>query len=65
MASCLVCQNCEKGQLAWSCLSVRLYIWTEFHETWYLNIFRTVRKLKFLVNLTVKRLFGIKTGGNL
>jgi len=39
--------NCEKRLLASSCLSVRLYAWTEFHETWYLNIFRkSVRKIQ-------------------
>jgi len=38
--SLLGASNCEKRLLASSCLSVRLYAWTEFHETWYLNIFR-------------------------
>jgi hypothetical protein len=38
--SLLGASNCEKRQLASSCVSVRLYLWTEFHEIWYLNIFR-------------------------
>jgi len=38
--------NCEKGQLASSCLSVRLCTWTQFHEAWNLNIFRRVMKIK-------------------
>ena len=38
--SLLGASNCEKRLLASSCLSVRLYAWTEFRETWYLNIFR-------------------------
>jgi hypothetical protein len=38
--SLLGASNCEKRLLASSCLSVRLYLWTEFHVIWYLNIFR-------------------------
>jgi len=42
-------QNCEKRLTASSCLSVRPSVrveqlgshWTDFHEVWYLGIFRT------------------------
>jgi len=44
--SFLVASNCEKQMLASSCLSVRLYAWTEFHEAWYLNISEHVRKIQ-------------------
>ena len=33
-------QNCEKGLLALSCLSVRSSHWTGFHEIWCLRMFR-------------------------
>jgi hypothetical protein len=41
-------QNCEKRQLNSSCLSICLSVcmeklcshWTDFHEIWYLNMFR-------------------------
>ena len=45
--SFLGASNCEKQLLASSCLSVYLNAWTEFHETWYLNIFEHVRKIQF------------------
>ena len=46
--SLLGASNCEMRLLASSCMSVRLYALTEFHETWYLNIFQmSVRKIQF------------------
>jgi hypothetical protein len=51
----LVASNCEKGILASTCLSVRLYVWTKFHENCYLKIFSSIsRKIKFRVDLTRK-----------
>ena len=45
--SLLGASNCENGLLALPCLSVLLYGWTEFYETWYLNIFqKSVRKIQ-------------------